>query len=95
MIILLTPTMLANDIVTTARFKIAQKLQVPLEVVSAKWIVNAKSGLDLQFDVDLANHNLGISEALIQTVIQTIWHWDYKRRLEWSLDNVKSVRQSR
>ena len=93
MIIMLTPTMLATDIIVAARCKIAQKLQLPVALVSAKWVRNDKGGLNVEFAVDLAQREMDISDTLIQTVVQTVWAWEYKRRMEWTLENVKGVRQ--
>lgn len=92
MIIMLTPTMLATDIVIAARFKIAQKLQLPVSLILAKWIRNEKGGLNVEFDVDLSDREMDVSDALIQATVQTVWTWEYKRRMEWTLENVKSVR---
>jgi len=92
MIILLTPTMLATDIVIAARCKIAKKLQLPVALISAKWVRNDKDGLNVEFAVDLTRREMDISDGLIQTVVQTVWTWEYKRRMEWTLENVKSVR---
>lgn len=93
MIILLTPTMLANDIVTAARYKMASKLRLPVALISAKWVRNSKGGLDVVFDVDLSKREMDITDNLIKAVIQTVWAWEYKRKLEWTLENVRSVRQ--
>jgi len=92
MIILLTPTMLANDIVTTARYKMARMLGVPARVLTAKWFQQETGGLGVEFEV-VPNSPLRLSEEAVKAVIQTIWNREYKRKLEWTLQNVKSVRQ--
>lgn len=92
MIILLTSTMLANDIVTAARYKMAKKLQLPVALILAKWVRNPKGGLNVEFSVDLAKREMDISDGLIKAVVQTVWAWEYKRKLEWTLENVKSAR---
>ena len=93
MIILLTPTMLATDIVTAARYKIAQKLQLPVDLITAKWVQNAKGGLNVEFGVDLYKREMDVTDGLIKAVVQTVWAWEYKRKLEWMLENVRSARR--
>lgn len=89
---MLTPAMLANDIVTAARFQIAKKLRLPVDLISAKWARNKKGGLNVEFEVDLAKREMDVSNGLIQAVVQAVWSWEYKRRLQWTLENVKSGR---
>ena len=84
--------MLATDIVTAARYKMAKKLQLPVALILAKWVRNATGGLDVEFSVDLTNRDMDISDGLIQSVVQTVWAWEYKRKLEWTLENIKNVR---
>jgi hypothetical protein len=93
-IILLTPAMLANDIVTAARYKIAKKLRLPVALILAEWVRSVKGGLHLEFKVDLAKREMDVSDGLIRATVQTVWNWEYKRKLEWTLENAKSVRPS-
>jgi len=92
MIILLSPATLANDVIVTARYKIAQVLNVPPEFVRAKWLKGEGGGLNIAFEVDTTK-DLGVSEEAVQAVIQSVWNLEYKRKLEWTLSNVKSVRR--
>ena len=93
MIILLTPAMLATDIVTAACYKMAAKLRLPVKNITAKWVPNDKGGLGVEFSVDVENGGIGISDELIRAAVQTVWAYEYKRKLEWTLENVKSVRR--
>ena len=90
MIILLTPAMLATDVITTARFKMASILKVQPAIITAKWITCENGSLGVEFGIDA--YGLEITEDAIKAVIQTVWNLEYKRKLEWTLSNVKSVR---
>jgi hypothetical protein len=93
MIILLTPTMLATDVVTTARIKMARILKVPPAIIHARWFPCENEGMGVAFEVDSTSHELGITEEAVKAVIQTVWTLEYKRKLEWTLIDVKHARR--
>lgn len=93
MIILLTPTMLATDLVTAARYKMASILKISPAIIKVTWFHREGGGLGVEFAVDGDQNELGVTGEAIQAVIQTVWNLEYKRKLEWTLDNLKSVRQ--
>jgi len=91
MIILLTPAMLANDIVTAASYKISKILHIPMDSVKAEWLTQENNSVGLAFQV--AGDFSGITEKDVQAVIESVWAQDYKLRLECALKDVKSQRK--
>jgi len=92
MIILLTPTVLATDIVQLACFKMASILKVPMSIITPRWVSCETGGLSVEFEFDSLACELGITEAEVQAVIQSVWTLEYKPKLAWTLNDIKSVR---
>ena len=92
MIIMLTPSMVIEDIVTAAKYKMSKLLSIPYERVSAE-VDQADNGkIRVAFSVNGEGIDNFVSEETCRAVINSVWVNDYKVKLIWSLENVKQKR---
>ena len=90
MLILMTQTAVANEVLELGRYRLAKVLTVPLSAVKAQWdLEGGKIVPNFQVDVTEAK---GLSEKEVLAGIETVWKFE----LAWKLqDRLKGVSQRR
>lgn len=89
MILLLNRATVATEIMQLARYRIAGICKVPLKAVVGMWVQSESGGLSAEFHLD-AKMAVGVSDELLEKVLQDVWTITLKPELDMRLAGLES-----